>query len=139
MRKAFFIFLFAFASNALGSDSISLPAEGNSSAESILKCESQIASLKSFQQTRDKMGTGYKQINPGSDSYVYVFTTSAEPAHPAMIKITLHPMVNPRSPQDKEVEFFGSYAGKEEDFLAWGRRVTYDLGRGFATGVMKDN
>jgi hypothetical protein len=137
VKKILAIFLFALASSAFGSDHIPLPAEGISSAESIINCEAQVAKLKSFQKFGDKAGTGYGQINPGLDSFVYFFTTSAEPAHPAMIKITLHPMADPRQPQESEIEFFASYAGQEADFRAWSKRVLFDFGRGLATGVMK--
>jgi hypothetical protein len=95
--------------------------------------------VEKFQKQGDKTGTGYGQINPGSDSFVYFFTTPAVPAHPAMIKMTFHPMADPRHPQEKDIEFFAAYAGKEEDFQVWSRKVLYDLGRGFGTAVSKQN
>jgi hypothetical protein len=139
MKTILAVFLLALSSTAFCADRISLPAEGFSSAESIINCEAQVARLKGIQKVRDKTGTGYRQINPGSDSFVYLFTGPAEPAHPAMIKITLHPMANPRQPQEGEVEFFASYAGPEAAFRAWSQKVLYDLGRGFATGVMENH
>jgi hypothetical protein len=36
------------------------------------------------------------------------------------------------NPAQSEIEIFGSYAGKEDDFLAWASRIAYDIGRGLA-------
>lgn len=139
MKKTIAILLFALASTAFGSDRIALPAADMSSAESIAQCESQVTRLKGFEKFGDKTGTAYRQINPGSDSFLYLFTTPAEPAHPAMLKITLHPMADPRQPKEGEIEFFTSYAGNKTAFLAWSKKVVFDFGRGLATGVMKGN
>lgn len=129
--------LFAFASTAFGSDGITLPAEGHTSAESIRNVESQLLQSKRFQQSGDKYGHSYALINPAADSFIYFFTTPAEPAHPAMVKMTIHPMIDPRHPRDNEIETFGAYAGKAEDFGAWSYRIGRELGRGFGAAVMK--
>lgn len=138
MKKTLAIVLLALTGTAFGSNKIVLPSEGRSSAESITNCEAQVARLANFKKSSDKTGTGYGQMHPSSDSFVYLFTTPAEPAHPAMIKITLHPMANPQNPQDGDFEFFASYAGDEAAFTAWSKKVLFDFGRGFATGVMKN-
>ncbi|GJJ00096.1 hypothetical protein RugamoR64_06340 [Duganella rhizosphaerae] len=135
MKIIFFISLFFISEMAFCADEITLPAEGFSSAESIRNCESQLAKLEKYQKKVRKTTNGYTKIDPNSDSFIYVFTTSSEPAHPAMIKITLHRMADVRHPAPSEIETFGSYAGKEKDFLAWGNRVTYELGRGFGDAV----
>lgn len=135
MKNSVAVLLFIFASFAFGADQITLPAAGPASAESIFHCEAQLASSSHF----EKVGDGaYRQINGGADSFIYIFTVPTEPAHPAMIKITLHPMADPRQPQESEIEFFASYAGAEAHFDAWSERVLHDFGRGFATGVMEN-
>jgi hypothetical protein len=135
MRKIFFISILFIAKLAFGADEIALPPEGFSSAESIRKCEVQLAQLESYQKKVNETANCYTKIDPNADSFIYVFTTPAEPAHPAMIRITLHRMADFRQPAQSEIETFGSYAGKEDDFLAWGSRITYDLGRGFGDAV----
>jgi hypothetical protein len=139
VKKTLLLLLAAFAGGASGSDRIALPTPGRSSAASIIQCQSQVAASKKFQKSGDQTGTGYQQINRGADSFVYLFTGPAEPAHPAMIKMTFHPMADLRHPQENDIEFFGAYAGKEEDFLLWSRKIMYDFGRGFGTAVSKKN
>jgi len=39
------------------------------------------------------------------------------------------------NPAQSEIEIFGSCPGKEDDFLAWVSRITYDPGRGFGDAV----
>ncbi|GGY49388.1 hypothetical protein [Pseudoduganella albidiflava] len=135
MKNTLAVLLFTVATWAFGADPITLPAAGPASAASIFHCEAQLASSSHF----EKVGNGaYRQINVGADSFIYIFTVPTEPAHPAMIKITLHPMADPRQPQESEIEFFASYAGKETDFDAWSEKVLHDFGRGFATGVMEN-
>ncbi|GJJ05239.1 hypothetical protein RugamoR64_57770 [Duganella rhizosphaerae] len=116
-----------------------LPPEGFSSAEAIRKCEAHLAQLASYQKKVSETANGYTKIDPNANSFIYIFTTAAEPAHPAMIRITLHRMADFRHPAPSEIETFGSYAGNESDFLAWGSRVTYDLGRGFGDAVNGSN
>lgn len=137
MKTILATILLALAGLAFAADHVTLPTEGISSAESIVNCEAQVARLENFEKLAAKTETGYRQINVGSDSFVYIFTTPAEPAHPAMLKITLHPMANPRQPQEGDIEFFGSHAGRDAQFRAWSKRVLFDFGRGFANGVMK--
>lgn len=135
MRRIFFILVMFIAKLAFGADEITLPSEGFSSAESIRKCEAQLAQLESYQKKVSETTNGYTKIDPNADSFIYIFTTPAEPAHPAMIRITLHRMADFRRPAHNEIEIFGSYAGNETEFLAWGNRVTYEVGRGFGDAV----
>lgn len=137
MKKIFGAFLLAFASTALGSDGIILPAEGPASAESIRNVELQLLRSKKFQKSSDNYVHAFASINPAADSFIYFFTTSAQPAHPAMVKMTIHPMADPAHPRESEIETFGVYAGKAEDFAAWSYRIGRELGRGFGDGVMK--
>jgi hypothetical protein len=129
--------MFAFASTAFGSDGITLPAEGRASADSIRNVELQLLRSKRFQKRGDKYSHAYTIIKPDADSFIYIFTTPAEPAHPAMVKMTIHPMVDPRHPKENEIEIFGAYAGKAEDFGSWSYRIGREIGRGFGDAVLK--
>ncbi|MCC2955970.1 hypothetical protein LK542_10130 [Massilia sp. IC2-477] len=137
MKKILGFLLFAFAGTVFGSDGITLPAQGHTSAESIRKVESQLLGSKRFQRSSDTNGHAYSLISPSADSFIYFFTTPAERAHPAMVKVTIHPMVDPRQPKENDIETFGAYAGKEEDFRAWSYRIGRELGRGFGDAVFK--
>jgi hypothetical protein len=137
MKKILGILLCTVASTVFGSDGITLPKEGYSSAESIRNVELQLMRSKEFQKSGDKYGHAYALINPASDSFIYFFTTPAERAHPAMVKMTIHPMADPRHPREDEIETFGAFAGTAEDFGAWSYRIGRELGRGFAEAVMK--
>jgi hypothetical protein len=137
VKKILGVLLFAFASTTFGSDGITLPVEGHASAEAIRNVESQLLQSKRFQKGGDKDGHAYALINPAADSFIYFFTTPAERAHPAMVKVTIHPMVDPRHPRENEIETFGAYAGKAEDFRAWSYRIGREFGRGFGEAVMK--
>ena len=120
---------------AVGSTAIELPPAGQASPASIRECESQVAKLPGVKKVQAANGTGYTQINPGSDSFAYLFTSEGEPAHPAMIKVTIHPMRDPLHPQKDEVEFHESYASTEAKYVAWRKRVLFEFGRGFAEGA----
>ena len=137
MKKILGVVLLSFVGTAFGTDGIRLPAEGLASAESIRNVESQLLRSDKFQQRADKNGQAYALINPSADSFIYFFTTPAEAAHPAMVKVTIHPMVDPRRPRENEIETFGAYAGKEDDFRAWSYRVGRNFGRGFGDAMLK--
>jgi len=138
VKKILGFLLFALASTAAGSDGITLPAEGPSSAASIRNVELQLIQSKKFQKSGDKYGHAYALINPAADSFIYIFTTPAERAHPAMVKMTIHPMADPRHPKDDDIETYGAFAGKAEDFSAWSYRIGREVGRGFAEAVINN-
>ena len=137
MKKIVCVFWFAFASNASGSDGVTLPMAGRTSAESIRHVESQLIRSKKFQKSGDGYAHAYARINPAADSFIYFFTTPAERAHPAMVKVTIHPMADPRHPREDDIETFEAFAGKAEDFSAWSFKIGRELGRGFGDAVMK--
>lgn len=123
------------STSALSSDHVVLPPEGASSAERILHCEYQLEKIKNIQKAEDTFTKSYTQINPGADSFIYFFTIPSEPAHPAMIKITLHAKLSPTKVQESEIEFYESYASTEESYLAWRKRILFDFGRGYASNA----
>ncbi len=136
VKKILAMAFLAVATTAFGSDRITLPAAGLSTAESILNCEAELARSGRFEKLGGKEANGYQQLNRNADSFFYVFTTAGQPAYPAMLKITIHPTLDPRNPQDKDFEFFGSYAGTEADFQTWSRQFLSEFGRGFGTALL---
>ena len=122
---------------AFGSTNVNLPLEGFSSAESIIYCESQVKKIERIQKTEDNLTKSYAQINNGADSFIYFFTTPNEPAHPAMIKMTLHAKFNPLKLQKDDIEFYESYTSKEELYASWRKRILFDFGQGYAASAFQ--
>jgi hypothetical protein len=123
------------ATSISGTRGVELPPAGRVPAESIRECEDRVARVPDIQRFEHDSGADYAKVDVRGDSFFYSFTGPTEAAHPAMLVITIHPMADPVHPQEHEVEFHGSYAGSEEAFVAWQRRVSYEFGRGFAHGV----